>query len=194
MIRLILLLCVVTATASQAQEVEALAAARIEAERAHLQRLAAWAGLSALAGTGLVLANSASREPFLHGFGLQTAVWGGINALIATPGLLSRKVPEADFLLALQAERNLHDLLVLMTGLNVAYIAVGGTMVLAGHYGVRAASAWKGHGYAIMVQGGMLFVLDAVLLAGSRTRLHTLVELLAPAVGPDGALGVVLRL
>lgn len=175
------------------QRVEDLASARIEAERAHLQRLAVWAGVSLLSGAGLAVRNAASREPLLHGFGLQTAVWGGINALIVTPGLLSRKVPETEMLLALQAERNLHDLLILMTGLNVAYVAVGGTMVLAGHYGVRAASAWRGHGYAIMVQGGMLFVLDAVLLAGSRSRLPLLLEHVSPAVGPDGALGLLLR-
>lgn len=190
----LLLVSLAFAQVSIAQEAEVLATQRIEAERAHLQRLAVWAGVSMLTGAGMMARTPASRDPFLHGFGLQTAVWGGINALIVTPGLLSRKIPETDLLLALQAERNLHDLLVLMTGLNVAYIAVGGTMVLAGQYGVRAASAWKGHGYAIMLQGGMLFVLDAVLLAGSRTRVHSLLEHLAPAIGPDGALGLVLRL
>jgi len=192
--RFLLLLCVFSVSTTYAQGVDSLAQARIEAERAHLQRLAVWAGVSLLTGAGMAIRHPASSDPFRHGFGLQTAVWGGINALIVAPGLLSRKLPETELLAALQAERNLHDLLILMTGLNMAYIAVGGTMVLAGHYGVRAASAWKGHGYAVMVQGGMLLVLDAVLLAGSRTRVHTLIEHLAPAIGPDGSLGVVLRL
>jgi hypothetical protein len=160
-----------------AQRVADLARARRAAERAHLRRVAAWGGASLAGGLALALATARTDRPGRWAFGAQTAAWGAVNVGIATVGLLGTQgAAPTGYADALAAERTFHDLLVLNTGLNVAYTAVGVTMVVASYRDVASARGWRGHGSAVVVQGLGLFVLDGVALLAARGRLAALLD------------------
>lgn len=154
-----------------------LAQGRFEDEWRHLWRLAVWGGTSLIAGAALLLLK---RGQFLRGFAAQTAAWGTIDLLIAVVGLSSAKqLPPPLWTEVFRAERNWHDILLLNTGLNVAYIAVGLALFAAGKNGVRHAAAWRGHGAGVAVQGAALFLLDGIVLLASRGRLAELLRLIS---------------
>ena len=160
-----------------ATRVARLAQARRAAERAHLRRVAAWGGASLAGGLALALATARPERPGRWAFGAQTAAWGAVNVGIAAAGLLGTQgAAPTGYADALAAERTFHDLLVLNTGLNVAYMAVGTTMVIASYRDVASARGWRGHGRAVALQGLGLFVLDGVALFAARGRLAALLD------------------
>lgn len=154
--------------------VQALADDLHAAERAHLWRIALWGGVN-LAG-GAALWASATREdrPARWGFGGMTAGWGAVNLGIAALGGLSLDPPAATAAAAISAERTYHDILLFNLGLNVAYMSVGGTMLLAGSRDVSSAAEWRGVGTSLLLQGAGLLVLDGVAFVASRARLGEL--------------------
>ena len=177
----LLMAAAVTASAALAQDdaaptAQELARQKTDAERAHLWRVAAWGGASAAAGLALVTSYRRSDVPARWAFGLQTGLWGVVNVGIAAAGLSQSGAPAATYAEALAAERNLHDLLLLNMGLNVAYVGVGTAMTIASYYGVSGARRWRGHGLAVVVQGAALLALDGLALLASRSRLADLVS------------------
>jgi hypothetical protein len=112
---------------------------------AHLDRLLIASGLSLIVGTALALRPEPTKIA-----GWMTAGWAVVNVLIALPGKLNPRVTDP---------LNLRDVIAVNCGLNVAYIAVAVTLMILGR--PRAKSA----GAAVLVQGLILFVLDAVLFA-----------------------------
>ncbi|WP_228702755.1 DUF6992 family protein [Salisaeta longa] len=180
---LLLLLLHGTSLAYAQPDVAALAAERVAAERAHLWRVGAWGALNAAGGLALVAGLRRSERPAGWGFGAQSAAWGVVNMGIAAAGVLAGDAtPPPSYARALAAERTFHDILLLNMGLNVAYSAVGTTMLIAGSRGVRNAAAWRGHGTALIVQGAGLFVLDGLALWASRGRLDRLLAHSAEAM------------
>lgn len=77
-----------------------------------------------------------------------TAGWAFVNLLIAAPGLVRPKPVES--------LRKLREFLAFNLGLNVAYISVGVTVALTVN---------PGAGWAVVVQGAALLVLDGILMA-----------------------------
>jgi hypothetical protein len=155
-----------------------------DAKRTHLWRVAAWGGVNVLGGLALAWGTSRSRRSAHWHFGAMSSGWGAVNVGIATAGLLA--VPDAPLTepgAVLAAERQFHDVLLFNLGLNVAYAAVGGTMLGAGYRGVSNAGRWRGFGTALILQGAGLLVLDALAFFASRTRL-------ADLVGPSPDLAV----
>ncbi len=176
--------------------VSALVSAREAAERGHLARLAVWGGVSAVGGAALALASSRRRHPARWAFGVQTAGWGLVNASIAAYGLTRSPTPVPTVAEAVRREDGFHDILLFNEGLNVAYVATGVTMAVAAARGVRGAPAWRGHGWAVVVQGAALLALDGVALAGSSRRLDALSSAdrtVSVGVMPDGGLGASVR-
>jgi sulfite exporter TauE/SafE len=114
-----------------------------------------------------------------------SAGWGAVNVGIATAGLLAADAPAPTPGSVLAAERQFHDILLFNLGLNVAYSAVGGTMLGAGYQGISNAGRWRGFGTALIVQGAGLLVLDGIAFFAARSRLA---DLLGP--GTDLALRV----
>jgi hypothetical protein len=162
------------------------AAALHQAEQTHLWRVAAWGGANALGGLALAWgANRSQRSARWH-FGAMSAGWGAVNVGIATVGLLAAAPPSPTPGAVLAAERQFHDILLFNLGLNVAYSAVGGTMLGAGYQGVSNAGRWRGFGTALILQGAGLLVLDGIAFFASRARLHDL-------VGPNADLAVHVR-
>lgn len=146
------------------------------AERSHLWRVGAWGGANALGGLALVLGTSRSDRSARWHFGGMTAGWGAVNVGIAAVGLWAGGPPAADRAAVLAAERQFHDILLFNLGLNVAYSAVGGTMLAAGYRDINAAGRWRGFGTSLLLQGAGLLVLDGIAFFASRARLTALLE------------------
>lgn len=181
------------AQASAPPDASRLDTDRRQAERAHLARLAVWAGASLAGGTALAL--TGARRSSRRAFGVQTAAWGAVNAAIAGYGLTREPSPAPTLAEVRRREDGLHDVLLFNEGLNVAYVATGATMAIAAAQGVRRADAWRGHGWAVVAQGAMLLALDGVALAGSRERLRALdrVTVTSSAVGMAPGAGIAVR-
>jgi len=156
--------------------VQAHSAALQAAERAHLWRVAAWGGANALGGLALAWASSRAEPSTRWHFGVMSAGWGVVNVGIAAGGLLASGPPPATPDAVLAAERRFHDVLLFNLGLNVAYAAVGATMLGAGRYGAENGGRWRGFGTALILQGAGLLVLDGIAFWGSRGRLSSLLD------------------
>jgi hypothetical protein len=161
---------------ADARRVEQSVSALQDAKRAHLWRVAAWGGANALGGLALVWGSSRARQPAFWNFGAMTAGWGAVNVGIAAAGLYAASPPEATAAAVLGAERQFHDILLFNLGLNVAYSAVGATMLGAGYRDVASAGRWRGFGTSLILQGAGLLVLDGIAFFASRARLSTLLD------------------
>ena len=159
--------------------VEGLSAALRADQEAHLWRVGAWGLANAVGGAALVLAADRAERPGLWAYGAQSAAWGAINTAIAVVGLASTGDVTGDWAAALAAENGYADVLLVNLGLNVGYLAVGGTLLAVAGRGVATPAAWRGHGAALVVQGLGLLVLDGVAILGTRARLGALVDLAA---------------
>lgn len=103
--------------------------------------LARWAGTSVAVGALLTVPERT------RGFGRQTAAWGAVDGLIAYGGSRKRaRIGPAD-------PNRLRKVLLLNVGLDVGYLAAGGWLV--------RRTRWRGDGWAVLVQGAFLLVLDA---------------------------------
>jgi len=121
---------------------EVQAAELQDATSDHLWRVAAWGGANALGGLALVWVSSRSGTSTRWHFGAMSAGWGAVNVGIAAGGLLTSGPPPAEAGPLLAAERQFHDILLFNLGLNVAYSAVGGTMLAAGYRGIDKEARW----------------------------------------------------
>ena len=160
------------------------------AERAHLWRVAGWGGANALGGLALVWASSRSSTSTRWHFGAMSAGWGVVNVGIAAGGLLASGSPPAEPSALLEAERQFHDILLFNLGLNVAYSAVGATMLGASYYGIDNIGRWRGFGGSLVLQGAGLLVLDGIAFFASRSRLSSLLDAgvqLSVQAAPTGA-------
>ena len=178
------------AAAQPTATVEALSVELTEAQRAHLWRVGAWGAANAAAGSALIFLSDAEARPGRRAFGIQAAAWGAINVGIAVAGLAgSAGAPDSLWADALGAENTYADILLVNLGLNVGYMAVGGTLLAVAGRGVSTPDAWRGHGSALVVQGLGLLVLDGLAYIGTRARLGALVDLAgstALVALPDG--------
>jgi len=160
------------------------------AKRAHLWRVAAWGGANALGGLALVWASSRSSTSTRWHFGAMSAGWGVVNVGIAAGGLLASGAPPTEPGALLAAERQFHDILLFNLGLNVAYSAVGATMLGASYYGIDNVGRWRGFGTSLILQGAGLLVLDGITFLASRGRLASLLDAgvqLSVQAAPAGA-------
>ena len=162
--------------------VAGLAAARVDAESAHLRRVGVWGGTALLGGAALFLLSGDADGQ--RAFGLQTAAWGVVNVAIA--GVALARGPDAaavDLATALADESRLREILWLNQGLNAGYVAVGATLFAVGaRADVARPDVWRGHGAAVMIQGAGLLVLDGLALASSSGRRDGLLGLVGDAV------------
>ena len=147
-----------------------------DAKTTHLWRVAAWGGANALGGLALVWGVGRSERPAAWHFGAMTAGWGAVNVGIAAIGLSTATPPAPTTEAVLGAERQFHDILLFNLGLNVAYSAVGATMLGAGSRDVSNAGRWRGFGTSLIVQGAGLLVLDGIAFFASRARLSSLLD------------------
>lgn len=185
-------LVVAQPTGSEA-EVGVLSRALRADQQAHLWRVGAWGLANAVGGAVLVLASDRGQRPGRWAFGLQSGAWGVVNVGIATVGLISGPGEvTGEWTQAFAAENGYADVLLFNLGLNVAYAAVGGTLLAVAGRGVSDPAAWRGHGAALVLQGAGLFVLDGIAYLGTRDRLGALADLASGASLTAGGGGLVL--
>ncbi|PAP81827.1 hypothetical protein B1759_03690 [Rubrivirga sp. SAORIC476] len=156
-------------------------------------RVGAWGLANALGGTALVLASDRDAQPGRWAFGLQSGAWGAVNIGIAAVGLATGPGEvTSDWATALAAENGYADVLLVNLGLNVGYVAVGGTLLAVAGRGVPNPDAWRGHGAALILQGAGLLVLDGMAYLASRGRFEALTEVAAQATLSASASGLTL--
>ena len=120
------------------------------------RRLLIWSALSVGAGLALWLGGA----DFWRGFGIQAALWGVINAVIALAGLrgvAARLEGPVDADENARKARSLRRVLWLNGGLDVLYILAGVGLLLWGK-----SDLLHGMGWGIIVQGAFLLVFDAL--------------------------------
>ncbi len=173
----------------------ALDSARWAAERTHLRRVGAWGLASMVGGTALALGQAREDRPTRHGFGVQTAAWGGINTAIAAGGLLLGGRGEAPHTLseAVGREERWNRILLVNVGLNAGYMMTGTALVMASHRGLERGEEVRGHATAVILQGLGLLVLDGLAWWESRDRLlgtRSLLDRVEWGGLPGGGVGV----
>lgn len=115
---------------------------------AHLVRLLWWSFAWFVA--GLVLLYRA--DEFRRGFASLSAGWCVVNLIIVFFGFRDRTEPVLG---------QTREFLAFNLGLNIAYMAVGITLVVLG----ADRGFQRGAGYAVLIQGLALLVLDGILLS-----------------------------
>ena len=138
-------------------------------ERRLTAALTAWGMASSIAGAALALAGHRTQRRQLMRFGRQTLMWGAVDVGIATIGALVRS--RRDMLTDEDVEQQtarLVRLLLVNAAADVVYVA-GGLHVIAharpGRGGEPERTSFRlgrGDGWAILIQGGFLLVLDTV--------------------------------
>lgn len=135
----------------------------MQLERAYLERLIMWGGVSIIAGTAVMamLAVWHTRSPLLKHFALQNLLWG-IGAFVVG-AIRWRSIPLRD----LTSATRLDQLLWFNAGLDVGIAAVGVALTVAAlKLGPRQGLA--GAALALVVQGAALFAIHGRLMVALR--------------------------
>jgi hypothetical protein len=123
--------------------------------------LVSWSVASIALGTSIALSGNKFEKKNVTEFGRQTAAWGGVDLVIAGAGYLAQR--RRGTLTEEQTQRqirNLHRLLVINAVADVGYVAGGMTILKRSLQKKSSFRMGPGDGYAIVIQGVFLFVLD----------------------------------
>ena len=138
-------------------------------QQRRFQLLLIWGLLSVIAGSALQL----NAQPFWKQFGLQSLLWGAIDAALALFGLLGASKKEDRYLLGeldsteIQKDtRNFYRIILINFGLDIGYIALG--IWLMNHFNARPDR--RGMGLGILIQGLWLFLFDGFISLEVRSR------------------------
>jgi hypothetical protein len=165
---------------------------RLERQKTGMLVLGAWA----LGNIGAGIALSTQRDGSAKYFHQMNAGWNLVNLGIASVGYLAaiRTDPSAGGLYeGIQSQYQIQKILLLNTGLDVAYMAGGAYLIERSKNDGKNPERLKGFGQSILLQGGFLFAFDLAQyawLASSNETLKTLLGSLGPT--PDG-IGLTLR-
>ena len=125
------------------------------------------------------------------------ALWNGITLSITGLGLLTAK-KEGGFTYStsLKKQGRIEQLFLFNAGLDVAYIAGGAYLKEKSKSNIKNPAKLKGFGESIMLQGGVLFLFDAVMFALHNKHgrlLNKMVEKVQLA-GTENGLGLLVKL
>ncbi|MFZ6025727.1 MAG: DUF6992 family protein [Bacteroidota bacterium] len=144
---------------AQINEQDSIAGERIKLVQNNMYVLGAWAGANIIQGT-ISASNTNGSEHFLH---QMNVYWNTVNLAIAGAGLLGiRKQMKQHHSLGsnLRAQHKIEKILLLNTGLDLAYIATGFYLK---ERGTRLNNDRnKGYGNSLLLQGGFLLVFDLI--------------------------------
>lgn len=136
--------------------------------------LGGWA-LSNLTVGGIGMTQTSGSTKYFH---QMNAAWNSVNLAIAGFGYYGLRNQSADMSLSetLRKFHNFEKILLFNAGLDIGYIAIGGYLL---EQGIRTNDKrLVGYGQSMILQGGFLFVFDAVLYFISRSESSRLVEAL----------------
>ena len=158
---------------SQTSEQDSIARERIKLVKNNMYVLGAWAGANIIQGT-ISASNTNGSEHYLH---QMNAYWNTVNLAIAGVGLLGiRKQMKQEHSLNsnLRAQHQLEKILLLNTGLDLAYIATG---LYLKERGTRLNNDRnKGYGNSLLLQGGFLLIFDLIQYGQHRRNTKWLEE------------------
>ena len=131
--------------------------------------LLSWGLLSVIAGSALQL----NSQPFWKQFGIQSLLWGTIDAALALFGLNGANKKEERYALGELNEtetqkdtRTFYRILLINFGFDAGYIALGAW--LTQHFSTRPDR--RGMGLGILIQGLWLFLFDGLLSQEVRSQ------------------------
>lgn len=154
----ILIACAFLAQA-QSIEQDSIARERIKLVQNNMYVLGAWAGANIIQGT-ISASNTTGSEHYLH---QMNAYWNTVNLAIAGVGLLGiRKQLKQQHSLGsnLREQHKLEKILLVNTGLDVAYIVTG--LYLRERGWRKNNDRNKGYGSSLLLQGGFLLIFDLI--------------------------------
>lgn len=144
---------------SQASEQDSLARQRIQLVQNNMYVLGAWASANIIQGT-ISASNTQGSEKAFH---QMNAYWNTVNFAIAGVGLLGiRKQMKKEYGLAsnLKEQQKLEKILLVNSGLDLAYIATG---LYLKEKGIRLNNTRnEGFGNSLVLQGAFLLVFDLI--------------------------------
>ncbi len=121
-----------------------------------------WGILSIITGSALQL----NSQSFWKQFGIQSLLWGAIDAALALFGLTGANKKEERYTLGeldvteqQKDARTFYRILLVNTGLDVGYVALGAWLM--GRFQSRADR--RGMGLGILIQGIWLFLFDGLV-------------------------------
>lgn len=120
-----------------------------DVEQQLTRALGGWATASTAAGALLCLPRRT------RGFGRQTLAWGAVDGAIAWAGRRRRAANGPT------DPARLRRVLLVNVGLDVGYLALAAALL--------RTARWRGDGYAVLVQGGFLLLLDSAAAARLRS-------------------------
>ncbi|MBX7097271.1 MAG: hypothetical protein K1X89_06150 [Myxococcaceae bacterium] len=141
-------------------DLRAVNQSRLDANRTAMTVLASWATANLVAGLGAF----ATDSPRWRAFFLGGAAWNVVNEVLAgvALGSLVRSDPGAlDFQQSLNEGLGLEKTYLFNAGLDVAYLAAAGGLMLWGR--LDDSPRLTGLGNALLLQGAFLLVFDSVM-------------------------------
>jgi hypothetical protein len=152
---------------SLSQELDIYLEKEKKLERNSMIVLTSWGGLNLA--TGLIGWNTTKGESSY--FNQMNASWGLINAGIGTAALLIHKEKSRTAPSALEASHRTEKVLLLNTGLDVAYVTAGFLFRSESKNNLENADRFRGFGNSLLMQGGFLLLFDiAQLILHTRHR------------------------
>ncbi len=128
-----------------------------------------WSLLSIITGSALQL----NIQPFWKQFGLQSLLWGAIDAALALFGYNGANKKEGRYHLGELDEteiqkdtRSFYRILLINFGLDIGYIALGAWLIAR----FKTRSDRRGMGLGILIQGLWLFFFDGFLSQEVRSK------------------------
>ncbi len=148
--------------------------------------LGAWA-LGNFAVSGYQMTRTSGSSYYFH---QMNVFWNSVNAAIAVGGYLGAsqlEMPMGSFDLY-QEYSNFSKILLLNTGLDVAYVMTGLYLKERSNRGNKHQKRLKGYGHSLMLQGAFLLAFDLVLVLLNEHQMGQMAfsEDLQLALGPGG--------
>lgn len=160
---------------------------RRKLERQHLRVLGTWSLLNI--GSGLALqAGTQGWEKEFHRF---NAAWNIVNASLSLSGFIAlrKEIPAGNLAASLKRSQRSERIFLFNAGLDLAYLSTGLFLQEKGYASSDAAlrSRYLGFGKGLLLQGGFLFVFDAIAFLRYRTHNAYFEQILESMyVGPQG--------
>lgn len=144
----------------QSQELENYLEKEKKLERNSMITLTSWGGLNLV--TGLIGWTTTEGESSY--FNQMNASWGLINASIGSAALLFHKDKPKTASAALESSHRTEKVLLLNTGLDVAYVTAGFLFKSESKNNLENADRFRGFGNSLLIQGGFLLLFDLTQL------------------------------
>jgi hypothetical protein len=110
--------------------------------------------------SGIATSKSSGSNKYFH---QMNVIWNGINVAIVGLSLLAPREKPLSYANSLRKQSGAEKIFLFNAGLDLAYIAGGAYVRERSFNNLKNSTQNKGYGESIMLQGGVLLVMDAVM-------------------------------